>query len=216
MDMSDEYVNEVLNKAQQLLWGGSETENIEAHNLIAKLIKERSDANHMDSPGQMSVDNDIIPPINERTNMQEVIIAPHEYDANKLVTYKSIDNGNVAFPTIKVNELEMILEDKKRLVNKINSLQSQVNNIIDLLTENEFYDESVSKEEVLTSLCDILGYEPKKEIEFTATLRFTGRIDVDLSDSHFDLTDALGDIYVDIHNGDIVIDDYELLDAEEN
>jgi len=39
--MSDPYLDSVLNKAQQLLWGGSETENIEAHNLIAKLIKDR-------------------------------------------------------------------------------------------------------------------------------------------------------------------------------
>jgi hypothetical protein len=40
--MSDQYVNKVLAEAQQLLWGGSETENIAAHNLIAKLIRERS------------------------------------------------------------------------------------------------------------------------------------------------------------------------------
>jgi hypothetical protein len=31
-------IQEVLNSAQKLLWGGSETENIEAHNMIAKLI----------------------------------------------------------------------------------------------------------------------------------------------------------------------------------
>ena len=31
-------IQEVLNQAQKLLWGGSETENIEAHNIIAKLI----------------------------------------------------------------------------------------------------------------------------------------------------------------------------------
>ena len=41
MKMSDIYINDQLNKAQQLLWGGSETENIEAHNIIAKLIKDR-------------------------------------------------------------------------------------------------------------------------------------------------------------------------------
>ena len=39
--MSDQYVDSVLAEAQKLLWGGSETENIEAHNLIAKLIKDR-------------------------------------------------------------------------------------------------------------------------------------------------------------------------------
>jgi hypothetical protein len=31
-------INSALNTAQKLLWGGSETENIEAHNIIAKLI----------------------------------------------------------------------------------------------------------------------------------------------------------------------------------
>jgi hypothetical protein len=38
--MTNEYVNEQLNKAQKLLWGGSETENIEAHNIIAKLVSQ--------------------------------------------------------------------------------------------------------------------------------------------------------------------------------
>ena len=41
MMMSDNYLNDQLNTAQKLLWGGSETENIEAHNIIAKLIKDR-------------------------------------------------------------------------------------------------------------------------------------------------------------------------------
>jgi len=41
MRMSDEHIDQILNRAQELLWGGSETENIEAHNIIAKLIKDR-------------------------------------------------------------------------------------------------------------------------------------------------------------------------------
>jgi hypothetical protein len=41
MKMSDQYVDTVLAEAQRLLWGGSETENIQAHNMIAKLIKDR-------------------------------------------------------------------------------------------------------------------------------------------------------------------------------
>jgi hypothetical protein len=39
--MSDKYLNDQLSTAQKLLWGGSETENIEAHNIIAKLIEDR-------------------------------------------------------------------------------------------------------------------------------------------------------------------------------
>lgn len=41
MTTTDEYTNQVLVDAQKLLWGGSETENIEAHNMIAKLINDR-------------------------------------------------------------------------------------------------------------------------------------------------------------------------------
>ena len=43
MIMTKEYVNDQLDKAQKLLWGGSETENIEAHNIIAKLISQMED-----------------------------------------------------------------------------------------------------------------------------------------------------------------------------
>ena len=43
MIMTKEYVNDQLDKAQKLLWGGSETENIEAHNIIARLISQMED-----------------------------------------------------------------------------------------------------------------------------------------------------------------------------
>ena len=41
MTTTDAYTNQVLAEAQKLLWGGSETENIAAHNMIAKLINDR-------------------------------------------------------------------------------------------------------------------------------------------------------------------------------
>ncbi len=41
MKMTDKNLNEQLDIAQKLLWGGSETENIEAHNIISKLIYDR-------------------------------------------------------------------------------------------------------------------------------------------------------------------------------
>jgi len=40
MKMSDQHLNHQLALAQKLLWGGSETENIAAHNIIAKLMKD--------------------------------------------------------------------------------------------------------------------------------------------------------------------------------
>ena len=48
MKMSDQHIDAVLTKAQKLLWGGSETENIEAHNLISNLIRERMALKNLD------------------------------------------------------------------------------------------------------------------------------------------------------------------------
>lgn len=48
MKTTDQYVDSVLAEAQRLLWGGSETENIAAHNLIAKLIKDRMPDENLD------------------------------------------------------------------------------------------------------------------------------------------------------------------------
>jgi len=48
--MNKTEIQEILNKAQKLLWGGSETENIEAHNIIAKLIVDlEEDRAHVDT-----------------------------------------------------------------------------------------------------------------------------------------------------------------------
>jgi len=40
MQMSDAYLSNQLALAQGLLWGGSETENIAAHNIIAELMSD--------------------------------------------------------------------------------------------------------------------------------------------------------------------------------
>ena len=41
MQQTDIYINDQLSKAQSLLWSGSLHEVDEAHNIIAKLIKDR-------------------------------------------------------------------------------------------------------------------------------------------------------------------------------
>lgn len=45
MNTTDAYTNKVLQRAQHLLWGGSETEAIEAHNMIVKLVTDRMRSN---------------------------------------------------------------------------------------------------------------------------------------------------------------------------
>jgi hypothetical protein len=40
MKVSEQHISKQLALAQKLLWGGSETENIAAHNIIAKLLSD--------------------------------------------------------------------------------------------------------------------------------------------------------------------------------
>lgn len=95
---------------------------------------------------------------------------------------------------------------------EIGRLRSQIIDVVDEIYAGNWTDE----EDIANTLCQIIDYSPTKEIEFTATMRFTGRIDVPANEvNSFDLLSVLEDAYVDINNGDVVIDGYHLEDAEE-
>ena len=91
-------------------------------------------------------------------------------------------------------------------------VQGQLIDVIDEIYAGNWTD----VDDVANTLCQIIDYTPVKTIEFTATMKFTGRIEVPANEAdNFDLEQALEDAYVDINNGDVVIDGYELYDAEE-
>ena len=156
--------------------------------------------------------------------METTTEAPIHYNPNQLVTYKVIDlddrsyGESVAhYPTEKVTQIEYALEEARRTTKRKNELQSQINKIIDNLTEDYWYNPNTDKETILSDICEILNFTPKKTIEFVAKIEFTGSIEIDLSDAEdFDLEEVLGEAYVDINNSDVEIDHYELYDAMEN
>ena len=89
-------------------------------------------------------------------------------------------------------------------------IQSQIIDVIDEIYAGNWTD----TDDIASTLCQIIDYNPVKEIEFTATISFTGRINVPANED-YDLEDILGEAYVDINNGDVVIDSYDLYDANE-
>jgi hypothetical protein len=91
-------------------------------------------------------------------------------------------------------------------------VQSQIIDVIDEIYSGNWNDVN----DIAQNLCNIIDYQPTKEINFTATMSFSGTIQVPANEAEdFDLHSALEDAYVDINHGDIVIDSYELYDAEE-
>jgi hypothetical protein len=130
-------------------------------------------------------------------------------------------NTTTTFLETKIAELEEIISRQNSALathqncdywkRENGRVQSQ---IIELI--NDAYDNGTDAEDVLTTLCEIIDYNPTKEIEFTATISFTGTIQVSREDqADFDLESILSDAYVDINHGDVVIDSYELYDANE-
>jgi hypothetical protein len=164
----------------------------------------------------VSVEPATIAPTNERNNMEETVTIPAEYNANILVTYKDIVDGVPTFPTIKVNDLEWKLERIKRLEDELSRSNGTIRKIIDNLTEESWFNPNTEKEEILNDLCDILDYQPKKEVQFEGTIYFSGRVDVPLGEyEDFDLDDIMSELTVDIYNGDVVIDEFHTEDVRE-
>ena len=146
------------------------------------------------------------------------IEAPAHYSPNQLVTYKVIDGSNVTYNTDKVTTIEYELDGARRTLDKLKALQSKVNHIVDMLQADGWYDSSVTKEDVLNDLCETLDHNPVKTIEFNATVVVTGSLDINLAeyDEDFDIVAYLADVLsVDSYNGDVVVNGFDVEDANE-
>jgi hypothetical protein len=125
-----------------------------------------------------------------------------------------------ATPTFMEEQIRILQDTLKNHTNcdywkaENGRVQSQIIDVVDEIYAGNWSD----VEDIASTLCEIIDYNPVKEIEFTATIRFTGRMEIpsaEYNSGGYNLSDILGDAYVDINNGDIVIDGYELEDAEE-
>ena len=165
---------------------------------------------------QMSVPNAILQPMNERNEMEITPTVPATYDPNALVTYKSIKNSEATYPVLKVTQLEWELEEKQRLADKVNQLQSQVNKIIDNMTAQYWYNPNTDIETVLSDLCDILDYEPKQTVRITATVNVEVDYEIPMADvEDFDAKYFLQDnLTIDSWHGDVIIDSFDVEDAD--
>ena len=91
-------------------------------------------------------------------------------------------------------------------------VQSQ---LIDLI--NAGHEDDLDASELLITMAEIIDYHPTKEIFFSGTISFGGRIDVSVHDlEDFNLEEVLADVDVDVNNGDVVIDHCGLETVEEN
>lgn len=122
-------------------------------------------------------------------------VVPAHYNPNQLVTYKVIDldatDQTISYPTVKVTDIEWELEQKRHNTKNLAQYISNVN-----MLENRLADYlEMDSEEIVADICSIFGFNPTKQVEFEATARITGTVDVPLADlKDFDI-DSI-DLYV--------------------
>jgi hypothetical protein len=172
------------------------------------------------TPVLVSVEDATIHPTNERNkmgildNLEASVDA--SYNPNLLVTYKSINNGEVTYPTLKVNELEIHLDSYRRLQDQLAISNGQISKILDNLSADGWYNPNYDKSEVLNDLCEILGHEPKQTVTITATVNVEVSYDIPLEEvEDFDARYFLQDnLTVDSWHGDVSIESFDVEDAD--
>jgi hypothetical protein len=163
-------------------------------------------------PNLLSVQHATIQPTNERNTMENTTEVPTTYNANVLVQYKDITNGEVTFPIIKVTDLEYKLERIKTLEDHLSRSQGTISKIIDNLTMEGWFNPNTDKDEVLRDLCEILGHTPQQEMSWTATLTVSGTTLVNLDEvEDFDIRYHIGDnLSVDSNDFDTKVDSWDV------
>ena len=153
----------------------------------------------------------------ESTETTQVQEAPLHYNANQLVTYKVINGDTVTYPTEKVNQIEWTLEQARRTADKANGLQSQINRILDNMTEDYWYNPNTDTETILNDLCEILQFNPVKTIEFTANITLNGTIEIPLSDyQDMELSDyVFENLSIDSYTGTMDVNGWDVDSVDE-
>jgi len=152
------------------------------------------------------------PTIERQQPMESTTTVPETYNANLLVTYKKIENGETSFPVIKVNDLEWTLEQARRTDTRANNLQSTINKIIDCLTEDHSFNPNTELSDVLEELCEILNHNPVKTVAWEASITVRGEVEVPLAEwEDFDMDSHISEnLTIDSYDGNTTIDTYDV------
>lgn len=148
------------------------------------------------------------------------------YNPHALVTLKRIVNtesGDAQFELYKTTELEGVLDALRRRDNlisqRIEHQEKQIGQVINNLTVDGWFSDSIDKEEVLRDLCVIFDHEPKQTMNWTVTLTVSGSTEVDITEvSDFDVRYFLADnLSVDSNDFSTEVDswDIDLVDSQE-
>ena len=141
---------------------------------------------------------------------------PHAFIAVRRIDSETKEN---TFPLYKATDVEEVLNRVNLLEQRIAHNEKQLGQIIDNLTIEGWYSDSVDKSEVLRDLCTIVDHTPQQEMSWTVTMTVSGTTMVNLEDvEDFDIRYELSDnLSVDSNDFNTNVDswDIDLVDSQD-
>ena len=166
----------------------------------------------------LSVADATIQPTNERNEMD--IVTMNEYYPSQSVVLKQIIDEDMKFQAYKVTELETILNENRQkthaLYGRLGKQDSQIGQILNKLTAENWYSSDSDKEDVLRELCEILGHEAKKELTIRAMVSVDVTVECPLDElDEFDAQYFLNDnLTIDTMHGDAIVQSFVVDDVD--
>lgn len=150
-------------------------------------------------------------PTNEKEQQVETTYNPTQ--TIELRKFTGTEYVNVQYDA---NQLEEVLRKVNLIEQRIAHQEKQIGQIIDNLTAEGWYSDSVDKEDVLKDLCTILEHNPQQELSWTITVTVSGSTMVNLEDvSDFDIRYHLQDeLSIDSNDFDTKVDSFDIYDVD--
>ena len=158
--------------------------------------------------------NDSIYKLYKATELEDLLFANPTIKA-----YEHLPNGELREWTLNRADISEMFRKAQYRDEWLERSQGTIRQIIDNLTIDSWFSDTVDKEEVLRDLCTILDHEPKQEMSWTVTLTVSGTTEVDITEvNDFDIRYHLGDnLSVDSNDFSTNVDswDIDLVDSQD-
>jgi len=141
---------------------------------------------------------------------------PHAFIAVRRIDSTTQEN---TYPIYKATDIEDVLNRINLLEQHLENSNKQLGQIIDNLTTDGWYSETVDKADVLKDICEIVDHTPTQTMNWTITVTVSGTTEVNLDEANdFDIRYHLADnLSVDSNDFTTDVDSWDIdyVDSQE-